>query len=281
MAVTGEGMGARTASPDSGAAEPLLRVADLRVSFAAPAGRVEAVRGLSFTVGAGEAVALVGESGSGKTQTALAIMGLLERNARAEGSAFFEGMDVLGLPEARRNRLRGARMAMVFQDALSSLAPHLTVGTQLAEPLVLHRGLTHAQARTEAGALLEAVGIGDAARRLREYPHQLSGGMRQRVQIAMAVACRPRLLILDEPTTALDVTVQAQILGLLERLRAELGLALLLISHDLAVVAELCDRAVVMQAGIAVEEGALAGLLEAPRHPYTRALLESRRALAP
>jgi oligopeptide transport system ATP-binding protein len=269
MAMTGEG------------AAPLLRVADLRVAFAGPRGTVEAVRGLSFTVGAGEAVALVGESGSGKTQTALAIMGLLERNARTAGSVRFEDTELLDLPEARRNRLRGARMAMVFQDALSSLAPHLCVGTQLAEPLLLHRGLTRAQALDEARALLEAVGIGDAARRLRQYPHQLSGGMRQRVQIAMAVACRPRLLILDEPTTALDVTVQAQILGLLERLRAELGLALLLISHELAVVAELCDRAVVMQAGIAVEEGAVAGLLEAPRHPYTRALLESRRALAP
>jgi ABC-type microcin C transport system duplicated ATPase subunit YejF len=238
------------------------------------------VSGVSFELGAGESLALVGSSGSGKSQTALALLGLLEPAARVSGSVMFEGRELLGLPETELNRVRGARAGLVFQDALSSLNPHLTLGTQLAQPLMWHRGLTRVQALAEALELLRAVRIPDPELRLRQYPHQCSGGMRQRVLIALALACQPSLLIADEPTTALDVTVQAQILRLLAELRDRLGLALLLISHDLGVVSELCDRALILQAGQVVEEGETQALLRRPQHPCTRELVRLRPRLA-
>jgi ABC-type dipeptide/oligopeptide/nickel transport system ATPase component len=252
-----------------------LEIADLRVAYAG----TEVVRGVSITVAPGESVAIVGGSGSGKTQTALATLGLLERSARVSGSIRFDGEELLGRPEAELNRLRGARIGMVFQDALSSLNPHLTLGTQLAEPLIWHRGLSRAQARREALALLEAVRIAEPERRLRQYPHECSGGMRQRVLIAMALACNPALLVADEPTTALDVTVQAQILELLAELREQRKLALLLISHDLGVVAQLCRRVLVLEHGRAVEEGPVERVLAAPEHPFTRELVRLRPRL--
>jgi ABC-type glutathione transport system ATPase component len=210
---------------------------------------------VSFELAAGESVALVGGSGSGKTRIALALAGLLDRAARVTGSIELEGRELVGLPEAELNRLRGPRLGIVFQDSLSSLNPHLTLGTQLAEPLMWHQKLTRAQAWREAAALLDAVRIAEPARRLHQYPHECSGGMRQRVLIALALACRPALLVADEPTTALDVTVQAQVLQLLAELRERHRLALLLISHDLGVVAQLCSRTLVLERGRVVEGG--------------------------
>ena len=253
----------------------LLRVRDLRISY----GAATVVDGVSFELNAGESLALVGGSGSGKTRIALALLGLLDRGARVEGSIELEGRELVGLPESELNRLRGPRLGIVFQDALSSLNPHLTLGTQLAEPLMWHRGLPRAQAWREARALLESVGIAEPGRRLGQYPHECSGGMRQRVLIAMALACNPALLVADEPTTALDVTVQAQILQLLAELRQRHNLALLLISHDLGVVAQLCRRVLVLERGSAVEEGAVARVLEAPQHPFTRELVRLRPRL--
>jgi ABC-type glutathione transport system ATPase component len=235
---------------------------------------------VSFDLPAGESLAIVGRSGSGKTRIALALAGLLERGARVEGSVQLDGRELLGLPEAELNRLRGSRLGIVFQDALSSLNPHLTLGAQLAEPLVWHRGMTRAQARREAGALLEAVRIPEPALRLRQYPHQCSGGMRQRVLLALALAGRPALLVADEPTTALDVTVQAQILQLLAELRERHKLALLLVSHDLGVVARLCRRVLVLEQGRVVEEGGVDDVLDRPQHPFTRELVRLRPRLA-
>jgi ABC-type glutathione transport system ATPase component len=255
--------------------EPLLSVRDLRVAYGGQA----VVDGVSFELAAGESLALVGGSGSGKTRIALALLGLLDRKARVEGSIKLEGRELVGLPEAELNRLRGPRLGIVFQDALSSLNPHLTLGTQLTEPLIWHRGLSRAQAMREARALLEAVRIAEPERRLRQYPHECSGGMRQRVLIAMALACNPALLVADEPTTALDVTVQAQILELLAELREQRKLALLLISHDLGVVAQLCRRVLVLERGRAVEEGPVERVLAAPEHPFTRELVRLRPRL--
>jgi ABC-type glutathione transport system ATPase component len=229
----------------------LLKVRDLRISY----GDTTVVDGVSFELAAGESLALLGASGSGKTRIALALAGLLDRAARVTGSAQLEGRELIGLPEAELSRLRGPRIGIVFQDAQSSLNPHLTLGTQLAEPLMWHQRLTRAQAWREAAALLDAVGIAEPARRLQQYPHECSGGMRQRVLIALALACRPALLIADEPTTALDVTVQAQVLQLLAELRERHNLALLLISHDPGVVAQMCKRALVLDRGKAVEGG--------------------------
>jgi len=256
--------------------KPLLQVDNLCIAY----GNTEAVRGVSLALAPGESVAIVGGSGSGKTQTALATLGLLERGARVSGSIRFDGQELVGRSDAELNRLRGARIGMVFQDALSSLNPHLTLGAQIAGPLMWHRKLPRAVALREARALLDAVRIPDAARRLYQYPHECSGGMRQRALIALALACKPQLLIADEPTTALDATVQAQILKLLAELRAQLGLALLLISHDLGVVAQLCDRVLVLQAGAVVEEGETAALLTRPQHPCTRELVGLRLRLA-
>ena len=257
---------------------PLLDVSDLAVTFA-PRGRppVRAVDGVSFSVNAGEVVGLVGESGSGKSVTALAILGLLPRGKEitVSGRAEFDGTDLLTLGRRKLRDVRGRDVAMIFQDPLSSLNPVVPVGVQVTEVLTRHRGLTGEKAKREAADLLERVGIPDPRRRLRDYPHQLSGGMRQRVLIAIAVACRPRLLIADEPTTALDVTIQAQILDLLGGLVKEAGTALLMITHDLGVVAGLCDSVNVFYSGRLVETAGRRTLFREPRHPYTMGLMGS------
>ena len=252
-----------------------LKVRDLHVHFDTADGEVEAVAGLSFTVPAGGTVAIVGESGSGKSQTALAIMGLLASNGRASGHVEFEGQSLLELSPAAMNQVRGARIGMIFQDPMTCLNPHLTIGTQMAEVLEVHQGASRRDALAKASEMLDAVNLSAVKKRLVQYPHELSGGMRQRVMIAMALMCKPGLLIADEPTTALDVTVQAQILELLRGLQADLDLGILLITHDLGVVAELCEEAIVMYAGRKMEAGSTAELLRLPTHPYTRGLLAS------
>ncbi len=253
----------------------LLQVDDLRVRFAGDRGRVtEAVAGTSFTVGRGTTLGIVGESGSGKSVTALAIMRLLDRDAATvSGRVRFEGRDVLDLPEAAMRDLRGNRMAMIFQEPMTSLNPSYTVGDQIGEALRRHQGLSEAQARHASIDLLAQVRIPSPEARVDDYPHKLSGGMRQRVMIAMALACRPALLIADEPTTALDVTIQAQILDLLRDLRDQTGTAILLITHDLGVVAEMCEEAIVMYAGEIVERAKVADLFARPEHPYTVGLI--------
>ncbi|MFC5379660.1 oligopeptide/dipeptide ABC transporter ATP-binding protein [Aquipuribacter nitratireducens] len=254
-----------------------MQVRDLRVRFTRR-GRppVTAVDQVSFDVPAGRSVGLVGESGSGKSVTSLALMGLLpKRGVEVSGSVRFDGEELLGLSDDRRRSLRGAEMAMVFQDPMSSLNPVVTIGVQVTEVLRRHRDMTRAEARDEAVDLLRRVGIPEAQRRLTDYPHQLSGGMRQRALIAIALACSPRLLVADEPTTALDVTIQAQILDLLRGLVAETGTALVLITHDLGVVAGMCDDVHVMYAGRLVESAARRELFARPEHPYTHGLLES------
>jgi peptide/nickel transport system ATP-binding protein len=254
---------------------PLLDVRDLGVTFATSAGEVEAVMDFSLSVQPGECVGVVGESGAGKSQALLAVMGLLPRNARVRGSARLEGTELLGRPASQLDTLRGVGMSMVFQDPLTSLTPHLAVGDQIAEPLVQHRGLTWSDARRRALELLERVHVTDPERRLRQYPHELSGGMRQRVMIAMALACGPKLVIADEPTTALDVTIQAQVLALLAELKRERGMSMVLVTHDLGVVAGIADRVVVMRAGRIVETGPTARILKHPENPYTQALLNA------
>ncbi|HEX2501724.1 MAG TPA: ABC transporter ATP-binding protein [Methylomirabilota bacterium] len=252
----------------------LLEVRDLSVSFLTSRGAVPVLAGVSLSVGEGEVVGLVGESGSGKSVTALAILGLLGEQGRVEGGEIrLDGRDLLPLPEREWLRVRGRQIAMVFQEPMTSLNPLLPVGFQVAEVLEAHLGLGRREALARAVELLRDVGIPDSGRRAQDYPHQLSGGMRQRVMIAMAMACRPRLLIGDEPTTALDVTIQAQILALLRDLGRAAGTAVLLISHDLGVVAAMASRVVVMYAGQVVEEAPARELFSAPRHPYTRLLL--------
>ncbi len=255
--------------------EPLLELRDLRTHFHTEDGVVRAVDGVSFELHAGETLALVGESGSGKSVTALSILRLLPKphGRIAGGSIRFRGRDLLALSEDGMRRLRGREIAMIFQEPMTSLNPVFSCGDQIAEVLELHERLPGAAARARAVELLQRVGIAEPAQRAREYPHQLSGGMRQRVMIAMALACRPAILIADEPTTALDVTIQAQILELLQRLRHESGMAVLFITHDLGVVGHLADRLAVMYLGRIVEVGPTADVLKSPRHPYTRALL--------
>ncbi|HEY4254468.1 MAG TPA: ABC transporter ATP-binding protein [Roseomonas sp.] len=250
-----------------------LHIEDLSVEFATDRGRLRAVDGVSFSVAPGRTLAVVGESGSGKSVSALAVMGLLPGSARIGGRIALDGEDLLALPtEAIRGR-RGGAMAMIFQEPMTSLNPAFTAGEQVAEVLRVHRGLDRRAAFAEAVAMLERVRIPDAARRARQYPHQLSGGMRQRVMIAIALACRPRLLLADEPTTALDVTVQAQILALLSQLKQETGTAVVLITHDLGVVADHADDVAVMYAGRVVESAPAAMLFARPEHPYTVGLL--------
>jgi peptide/nickel transport system ATP-binding protein/oligopeptide transport system ATP-binding protein len=253
---------------------PLLAVEGLRVGFGgAEGGVIEAVRGVDFSVAPGEAIGIVGESGSGKSLTMLAVMRLLGAPARTTGGrAMFAGEDLLAASEARMRALRGREIAMVFQDPQSSLNPALTIGRQIGDVVRAHRRVPPAEARRIAVEALERVGIRDAARRLGSYPHEFSGGMRQRALIAMAIACQPRLLIADEPTTALDVTVQAQIVDLIAALRRDLGLAVIFISHNLRLVSEIVDRIVVMYGGKVVEDGPVADIELAPRHPYTRLL---------
>lgn len=248
----------------------LLTLKNLRVHF----GTFPAVDGVDLTVGKGELLGIVGESGSGKSVTMLALMGLIDAPGRVTADAIeFEGTDLLQLTPRERRRLIGRDVAMVFQDALTSLNPSYTVGAQIAEVLKAHLGLRGAAARQRVVELLELVEIPDAANRANAYPHQLSGGMNQRVMIAMAIACSPKLLIADEPTTALDVTIQAQIMALLLKLQREQGMGLIMITHDLAVVAEMAQRVAVMYAGQIVETGAVPDLFDTPRHPYTNALL--------
>jgi oligopeptide/dipeptide ABC transporter ATP-binding protein len=249
----------------------LLEIRDLVVRF----GGAAAVDGISLSLAPGETLGIVGESGCGKTVTARAIMGLLPRNATYEGSVRYQEKELIGAGESERRSVRGAQIAMIFQEPMTSLNPVLTVGYQIAEGVLAHRKMGKKEARSVALEMLRKVGIPGAERRIDEYPHQLSGGMRQRVMIAMALAMGPRVLLADEPTTALDVTVQAQILELIARLRAENGMAVVMITHDLAVVAESCDRVMVMYAGKMVEEGPVARVFAAPLHPYTRGLLRS------
>ena len=257
----------------------LLEVEQLDVSFATDEGEVRAVQGLDFTLETGRTLALVGESGSGKSQVALALLGLIAANGRSGGRVRFEGTDLLRLRPREWNRLRGRRIGMVFQDPMTALNPYLRIGVQMQEVLQQHRGIGGAEARRECEALLDAVRLGGAAQRLRQYPHELSGGQRQRVMIAMALLCRPQLLIADEPTTALDTTVQAQLLALLAELRRELGLAMIFITHDLGLAAAISDDTLVLYGGRMMEYGPTAELLAWPRHPYTRGLLESRPRL--
>ena len=256
--------------------EPLLAVDDLRVQFWTGGGTVYAVNGISFEVAAGETLGIVGESGCGKSVTALALLGLLPRAGRVRsGTARLEGRDLLQLKDRELRRLRGRQIAMIFQDPMTSLNPVLTIGRQLREPLETHFGMSRKEATARAADLLDRVGIPSPDARISDYPHQFSGGMRQRVMIAMALACEPKLLIADEPTTALDVTIQAQILALLRELVAEENAALILITHDLGVVAGMCERVNVMYAGMFMETGLAEQLFASPRHPYTLGLLQS------
>jgi oligopeptide transport system ATP-binding protein len=253
---------------------PTLSIDDLGVSFAQREAHVPAVRQVSLAVAPSQCVGIVGESGSGKTQVFMAAMGLLAANATAEGSVRFEDVDILGMPPAQLNRIRGSKLTMIFQDPMTSLTPHLKIGKQLAEVLVCHAGKSWGEARIAARRMLERVRVPEAQRRLNQYPHELSGGLRQRVMIGMSLLCEPSLVIADEPTTALDVTVQAQIIDLLLAMRAEVGMALVLISHDLAVVAGLADRILVMYAGRIVESAGAVELFQHAQHPYTAELLK-------
>jgi peptide/nickel transport system ATP-binding protein len=255
----------------------VLCVEDLDVRFTTTAGIVHAVRGVSFDVKPGETLGIVGESGCGKSVTALAILRLIPAsNGTVSGSrVWFEGNNLLALSSHEMRAIRGNRIAMIFQEPMTSLNPVFTVGAQIAESVQLHRGVSRREALDYAVQMLDKVGLSSPAQRIHEYPHQLSGGMRQRVMIAMALACNPRVLLADEPTTALDVTVQAQIVELMKSLQQEYGTAIVLISHDMGLVAETCDRVAVMYAGEIVEETSVARIFAEPSHPYTRGLLDS------
>lgn len=253
----------------------LLDIKDLQVTFSTPDGDVTAVNNLTFSLDAGETLGLVGESGSGKSQTAFALMGLLAKNGRIAGSARFEGREILGLPPAELNRIRAEKIAMIFQDPMTSLNPYMKVGPQLMEVLQLHKGLSRQAAFDESVRMLDAVKMPEARKRMAIYPHEFSGGMRQRVMIAMALLCNPRLLIADEPTTALDVTVQAQIMALLNELKAEFNTAIIMITHDLGVVAGICDKVLVMYAGRTMEYGTTNDVFYDPTHPYSAGLLNA------
>ena len=251
----------------------LIEVKDLSVRFATGDGQVHAVNGINFSLNAGQTLGIVGESGSGKSQSVLAIMGLLAKNGSATGQALYEGVDLLTMPEDKLNQIRGNRVAMIFQDPMTSLNPYLTVERQMTEVLQFHKGIGRQAARAASVRMLDAVKIPDAAQRINTYPHEFSGGMRQRVMIAMALLCEPQLLIADEPTTALDVTVQAQILTLLRELQRDFGTAIVLITHDLGVVAGLCDKVMVLYGGRVMEQGNAEDIFYHPSHPYTVGLL--------
>jgi peptide/nickel transport system ATP-binding protein len=256
-------------------AESVLSLRDLRVSFRTPNGQVQAVRGVDIDVAAGEAVGVVGESGSGKSVTFLAMMGLLPRNAQITGSATVSGVELVGASRSTMNGVRGKKVAMIFQDPLSALNPVHRIGDQIVEMIDAHQKMSNQAAATRAVELLDIVGIPQPDQRARQYPHEFSGGMRQRVMIAMAIANDPDVLIADEPTTALDVTVQAQILDVIDRIRKEMGTAVVMITHDLGVVARIADRVQVMYAGRVVERTDVRSLYSQPTHPYTMGLLNS------
>ena len=254
----------------------LLDVKDLHVSFDTPAGEVKAVSGISFQLERGKVLGIVGESGSGKSVTAYTILQLLEKKGtRISGSIRLDGQELVGAGEKVMKEIRGNRISIIFQDPMTSLNPTYTVGHQLTEGILLHTGRNAKQAKQRALEMLKLVGVNEPKKRMKQYPHQLSGGMRQRIMIAMALSCEPDLLIADEPTTALDVTIQAQILELMQKLQKELGMAILMITHDLGVVAQMCDEVIVMYAGSICEQGTAEEIFYNPRHAYTRGLLRS------
>jgi oligopeptide transport system ATP-binding protein len=253
----------------------LLEIEDLNVTFKTADGDVNAVNGVSFQIDAGETLAIVGESGSGKSQTAFATMGILAQNGRATGRAMFDGRDLLTMKRRELNKIRSQEIAMIFQDPMTSLNPYLRISDQMAEVLQIHEGKSKKEAIREAVIMLDAVKIPDAKNRITMYPHEFSGGLRQRIMIAMSLLCRPKLLIADEPTTALDVTVQAQIMDLFNEIRDGFGTAVVLITHDLGVVAGFCDRTLVMYGGQIMEEAETGALFKNPTHPYTKGLLQA------
>ena len=253
----------------------LLDVRDLQVKFTSHAGDIGVVRGVDFSIHRGETLAIVGESGSGKSQTVFALLGLLAKNGKASGSVTFDGQEILNASPRLLSPIRTRRIGIIFQDPMTSLNPYMRVSDQLTEVLMFHKGMSKRASRLEALRMLDAVKIPDASSRIDLYPHEFSGGMRQRVVIAMSLLCRPELLIADEPTTALDVTVQAQIMHLLSELRREFGMALILITHDLGVVAGATDHVMVMYGGLVMEKGLVNAVFQNPSHPYTRGLLQS------
>ncbi len=257
--------------------ERLLEVKDLKIAFKTYAGEVNAVRGVNFHVNKGEVLGIVGESGCGKSVTSSAVMRIIPQppGIYKGGEILLEGTDILKLSEEEMCKIRGKDISMVFQDSMSSLNPTMKVGKQIAESLIIHQGKTKKEAREIAIKMLDLVGVSNPEKRVDQYPHEFSGGMRQRAMIAIALACRPKLLIADEPTTALDVTIQAQIIKLMNELRKEMDTSIILITHDLGVVAEMCDRVVVMYAGQIIEEGTVQSIFKNPSHPYTRSLLDS------
>lgn len=256
--------------------EPLLKVSDLKVSFFTPAGEVKAVGGISYTLQQGEVMGIVGESGSGKSVEAYAIMGLLQEPGRITGGRVeFEGKDLLSFTPRQMRAFRGQQAGMIFQNPMTCLNPLYTIGNQVSEALMCHKNISAKEANKRTRDMLEMVGINNVEKRMKQYPHELSGGMRQRVMIAMAMICHPKLLIADEPTTALDVTIQAQILELMKDLQRKTGMSIIFITHNLGVVAEICDHVSVMYAGLIVEQGTVDDIFYAPAHPYTHGLLRS------